>query len=1105
MFKKIFALIVLTFFSWSVDLMAQCTVEISPDPITINCGSFVELTANGLSGSPALSTSFDSGSIGAGWSSTSTVLYTNPCGPTLDGTPAAWFGNVPFPRTLTTNGFDLSCGGQVCFDLDFAGDESTGDCEDPDLVDEGVFFQYSINGGATWVDIFYFEPTSNITGPYYNWANYCYLIPAAAWTTNTMFQWSQPNASSGSNDHWGIDNVIITPIDCGYYYDWDHVPGTNDAVNQMVSPQTDTYYTVTYTDGTFACVDSVQVIVQELEIDATSTLTNINCTDCPDLDITLVNNNAGSIIDDFDPALNMTMWDEIQSGTVGGGCGSMSGNALFFDGTGANRYATSAAVNTTSCGMMSFSLFMGNTGTSAPCGNSSAGEDIVFEYSTNGGLTYTTISTYLQSLWDANNNWQSFAVFLPPAAQTLSTQFRWRQVSFTSCVGCDSWSLDNVSFVCAPPPYDYVWTPSTGLSDPLIQDPVACPYVTTNYVATITDPASGCTATDSVLIDVSCNCTFMTFTGDVSECENGNTYSVSGEIVYIENPGTGTLIVEATNASGTYSQTFNAPFIDGDTYNYSISGIISDGSAVTITAYFSDEVTCTSVLNDVSPVLPEVTAISGGGIYCYGDPIDDILVDVTGNGPWTIDYTLDGVAQSFTANDTILNLGAVPGVYVITNIADSGCVNSAIGTDSIVTQALPTVESVYGGNTYCMGDPVDDIFVDVTGTGPWDIDYTLDGTPMTINSSTSPVNLGSGEGVYIVTGITDQACSNSASGTSTIIINTLPNVGAGVDHIVCDGNSTVLNGTGAQNYLWDNGVTNGVAFNPTATTTYTVIGTDVNGCANSDDVTVYFEPLPVVSFVADSIQGCEPFQVTFFNTTPGMLQDCVWNFGGSSNESSCDSISHVFEGGGLYDITLTTTSVNGCTNSVTYDDYIYVEDNPSASFTASSTSLLSLNTDVQFTNSTIGAVNYVWDFDDDTDNSTAMNPDHTFPDTESAGYVVTLYAYSPIGCVDSVSQVITIKQEIIFYIPNTFTPDGDEFNQTFKPVFTAGFDASDFELYIRNRWGETIFESHDVEAGWDGTYNGKLVQAGTYVWHLEFKDELNDARYLHTGHITLIK
>ena len=822
--------------------------------------------------------------------------------------------------------------------------------------------------------------------------------------------------------------VVITPVDCGYYYDWDNIPGIDDPAAQIVSPSVDTYYTVTYTDGILSCIDSVQVVVQELEVDATSSMNNINCTDCPDLDVVLVNNNAGSIVDDFDPGLDLTMWDDIQSGTIGGGCNSMSGNALYFDGTGSERYATSAAVNTTACGIMSFSLFMGNSSTFAPCGNSSVGEDIVFEYSTNGGLTYTVISTYLQSLWDSNNNWQTLAVFLPPPAQTVSTKFRWRQVSFTACVGCDNWSLDDVSFICAPPAYDYSWTPTTGLNNPLVQDPIACPFITTNYVATVTDPVSGCSATDSVLIDVSCNCTFMTFTGNVSECENGNTFSISGDVIYVENPGTGTLIVEATNSSGTYTQTFNAPFVDGDLYNYTIPGIVSDGSAVVVTAYFSDESTCTTSLNDVSPVLPEVTSITGGGIYCFGDPVDDVVVTLTGNGPWTLDYTLDGVAQSLTTNDTLLSLGIIPGVYVVTSIADSGCVNSAFGSDTILNQALPTVLSVYGGNTYCFGDSVEAVFVDVTGTGPWDLDYTIDGVPHTINSAIGTINLGNAEGNYTMTGITDQACSNVVAGTSTILMNALPVVDAGADYIVCIGDSTMLNGTGAQSYVWNNGVIESDMFTPLATQTYFVTGTDVNGCSESDSIIVYVESLPIVSFVADSFQGCEPFEVMFVNTTTGNLQDCIWNFGGNTMGSSCDTITHVFGGSGLYDVTLTTSSVNGCSNSTTYSDYIYVEDNPSASFTASSTSLLSLNTDVQFTNSTVGAINYVWDFGDGTGNSTTINTEHTFPDTESAGYVVTLYAYSPIGCVDSVTQVITIKQEIIFYVPNTFTPDGDEFN-----------------------------------------------------------------------------
>ena len=94
---------------------------------------------------------------------------------------------------------------------------------------------------------------------------------------------------------------------------------------------------------------------------------------------------------------------------------------------------------------------------------------------------------------------------------------------------------------------------------------------------------------------------------------------------------------------------------------------------------------------------------------------------------------------------------------------------------------------------------------------------------------------------------------------------------------------------------------------------------------------------------------------------------------------------------------------------------------------------------------------------------------------------------------------------MIFYIPNTFTPDGDEFNQTFKPIFTSGFHAHDFKLLIFNRWGEVIWESNDAEIGWDETYNGKIVQNGTYVWKVEFKILKNDERILKTGHVNVLR
>ena len=90
-------------------------------------------------------------------------------------------------------------------------------------------------------------------------------------------------------------------------------------------------------------------------------------------------------------------------------------------------------------------------------------------------------------------------------------------------------------------------------------------------------------------------------------------------------------------------------------------------------------------------------------------------------------------------------------------------------------------------------------------------------------------------------------------------------------------------------------------------------------------------------------------------------------------------------------------------------------------------------------------------------------------------------------------------------MPNSFTPDGDEFNQTFQPVFTSGFDPYDFQIEIYNRWGELIFESRDATIGWDGTYNGRYVMEGIYAWKLTFGNEVNDARYTDYGHVTILK
>lgn len=1096
-------LAIATFSVVSGYVAGQCTVTITPatNPVYIECGDSVALSAIGLSATPALQTNFDGSAIGAGWTTSATVLYNNPCSPSLDGTPSAWFGGVPLPRKLTTAGFDLSCGGQVCFDLDFSNDEGGNDCEDPDLIDEGVYFQYSVNGGATWVDLFYFEPNSTTTGPYYSWANYCFALPAAAATSNTMFQWTQPNASDINYDHWGIDNVNIFPSNCGYYYDWDNIPGTNNGTDQTVFPIVNTTYIVAYTDGTNACYDTVDVVVNELQIQASASATSTSCPDCVDLDVGIMG-GFGGLSDDFDPALDPTVWGNIQGGAVGGGCGGFSGNALFFNNASANRTATTIPMSPSNCSTVDFCLFVGNNSSGATCAAAESGEDIFFEYSINGGGTWLNIATYDESLWDANNSWQCFSPSIPLLAQlSPSVIFRWRQANFESD---DNWSLDNVSFNCIPSTVMFSWT-GPNLSNPSIQSPEGCPFASTDYVITVTETVSGCSATDSVAISVSCDCMFYNFQGETSKCENGNTFTVSGDFSHYTSPASGTIEIEATNNSGTYTQSISGPFTDGVTIPYAISGIPSDGSPLTVSIYFSDDQSCTSSFNVVSPSLPVVTDISGGATYCPGETVNEIVVLVSGNSPYTIDYTVDGISQTASSVSETVNLGNQIGVYTLLNVSDSGCINTAAGSDSIKISPIPSVVSIYGGNTYCEGDPVFPVEVAVEGSGMINVTYTLEGVSNTVSGSSDTLTLGQNEGIYIVTGISDDYCSNTASLNDEIVIHPLPVVNAGSDVIVCDGNAIVLSGSGAFGYQWDNGISDGIPFYPVATQMYTVTGTDNNGCVNTDDVNVIFEELPEVSFTADLTEGCAPLTVQFTNTTPGNPVSCEWQFETAGTQNNCGTVSTVFEQSGLVDVTLTVTSSNQCVNSVTYDDYIYIEADPVASFTASETALLSLETEVYFQNNSTGAVNYLWNFGDGSAEEEGQNAVHEFPSSATGNYEVYLVAYSPLNCVDTARVLIQIKEELIFYIPNSFTPDGDEYNNVFQPVFTTGFDPFDLTIVIYNRWGEMVWESFDPQAGWDGTYHGKPVPQGTYTWQLEFKMADTDERRQYSGHVTVLR
>jgi len=326
---------------------------------------------------------------------------------------------------------------------------------------------------------------------------------------------------------------------------------------------------------------------------------------------------------------------------------------------------------------------------------------------------------------------------------------------------------------------------------------------------------------------------------------------------------------------------------------------------------------------------------------------------------------------------------------------------------------------------------------------------------------------------YIVTGTAP--CINDTS-IFTITVNALPMVVAGADQSICVGDGTTVSASGTPGtiFTWDvPGVVNGLSFTPpVGTVTYTVTGTSTAGCVASDSLVIVVHALPVVNFSASDVDGCTDFETDFTVTADQVIASTDWTFGDGDViiGSTTPTVTHTYLFGGTYDVGITVTDEFGCVNTLSFSDYILVEDHPVAAFTFSPQSV--------FTNDTEGDV----------------------------FYPVQLTASNYLGCMDVITRFLEVREIILFYVPNTFTPDGDQFNELFRPVFESGFDPFNFHMTIFNRYGEIVFESFDATGGWDGAFGNKgLAEDGVYTWKIDFKELHSDKRHEEFGSVLLLK
>lgn len=219
----------------------------------------------------------------------------------------------------------------------------------------------------------------------------------------------------------------------------------------------------------------------------------------------------------------------------------------------------------------------------------------------------------------------------------------------------------------------------------------------------------------------------------------------------------------------------------------------------------------------------------------------------------------------------------------------------------------------------------------------------------------------------------------------TIVVKPLPSVNAGVDQAVCLGQSVTLSGSGANSYIWDNGVSNGVAFTPSSTATFTVIGTGSNGCQNTDAVTVTVNPLPIVSAISDYAL-CSGQSTTLSGM--GNADTYTWD------NSVTNGVSFTPASTATYTVTGTITAT-GCQNS----DQVVITINPLPAVTAPSDYAV-CNGQGTILSASGNADYYSWDH-------AVINGSFFTPST-TATYTVTA-GFNATGCENTDQVVITVN------------------------------------------------------------------------------------------------
>jgi len=595
-------------------------------------------------------------------------------------------------------------------------------------------------------------------------------------------------------------------------------------------------------------------------------------------------------------------------------------------------------------------------------------------------------------------------------------------------------------------------------------------------------------------------------------------YTANGQNVTIPNATvgmSGTYTITATNANGPCTATVFVSVSAGPTVSITSSPTICAGATTTLTAAGGTSYTwapggATTNTISVSPPSTTVYSVSGTTGNC---PVTSATTTVTVTTPATIVVNSATIcpttSATLTANGSVTynwspptGLSATTGASVtasppsttVYTVSGGACVIPGTCTVTVSASCSITVNSA----TIC---PNATATLTANGGGP----YTW--SPAIGLSATSGAVVTANPPSTIVYTVTSASATFTSTATSTVVVNASPTITVN-NATICEGTSTSLISHGASTYSWAPATglsattASAVVASPTITTTYTIIGTAVNTCTNSTIATIGVNPMPTVSVTPTSSSGCAPLCVNYTSASSTSSLNYSWNFG-DGGSSDVSNPTNCFRVKGTYTATLTLTDGNGCKGKAISTATVYPQ--PHADFGASPQPVSIIEPTIQFTDLTTNGpiVKWNWNFGawGSGDTSHVKNPAYTYQDT---GYfIVNLWVSTAFGCKDSAVKIIKIDDDYELFVPSAFSPNGDGINEYFLPV-SRGVMTSNYHLYLYDRWGNLIFQTDNLNKGWDGTIHGITVLEDVFVWKILLKTTNGSNKQVH-GQVSVVK